>query len=78
MDDGLRGVSTRNYMDLIPQMDETFEVSKSSVSRQAIEAAEAEMEALLSRCFDDLKLAHHLYGRRGLRRAYDDRRGGRG
>ena len=32
------------------------EVSKSSVSRQAIEASEAELEALLSRRFDDLKL----------------------
>jgi len=31
-------------------------VSKSSVSRQAIEASEAELEALLSRRFDDLKL----------------------
>jgi transposase-like protein len=33
-----------------------FGVSESSVSRQAIEASEAELEALLSRRFDDLKL----------------------
>jgi transposase-like protein len=56
LDTLLRGVSTRNYKDVIPQMAETVGVSKSSVSRQAIEASEAELEALLSRRFDDLKL----------------------
>ena len=56
LDTLLRGVSTRNYKDVIPQMAETVGVSKSSVSRQTIEASEAELEALLSRRFDDLKL----------------------
>src|ERR1017187_1555068 len=56
LDTLLRGVSTRNYKDVIPQMAETVGVSKSSVSRQANEASEAELEALLSRRFDDLKL----------------------
>ena len=56
LDTLLCGVSTRNYKDVIPQMAETVGVSKSSVSRQAIEASEAELEALLSRRFDDLKL----------------------
>ena len=56
LDTLLRGVSTRNYKEVIPQMAETIGVSKSSVSRQAIEASEAELEALLSRRFDDLKL----------------------
>jgi transposase-like protein len=56
LDTLLRGVSTRNYKDVIPQMAETVGVSKSSVSRAAIEASEAELEALLSRRFDDLKL----------------------
>jgi transposase-like protein len=56
LDTLLRGVSTRNYKDVIPQMAETVGVSKSSVSRQAIEASEAELEALLSRRFDDVKI----------------------
>ncbi len=37
-------------------MAETAGVSRSAVSRAAIEASEAEVEALLSRRFDDLKL----------------------
>ena len=56
LDTLLRGVSTRNYKDVIPQIAETFGVSKSSVSRQTIEASEAELEALLSRRFDDQKI----------------------
>jgi transposase-like protein len=56
LDTLLRGVSTRNYKDVIPQMAETVGVSKSAVSRAAIEASEAEVEALLSRRFDHLKI----------------------
>ncbi len=52
----LHGVSTRNYKQVIPQMAETAGVSRSAVSRAAIEASQAEVEALLSRRFDDLKL----------------------
>ena len=52
----MRGVSTRNYKEVIPTMAETVGVSKSAVSRQVIEASEAEVEALLSRRFDELKL----------------------
>jgi len=52
----LHGVSTRNYKQVIPQMTETAGVSRSAVSRAAIEASEAEVEALLGRRFDDLKL----------------------
>lgn len=52
----MHGVSTRNYKQVIPQMAETAGVSRSAVSRAAIEASEAELEALLSRRFDDLKL----------------------
>ena len=51
-----RGVSTRNYKDVIPRMAETVGVSKSVVSRATIEASEAELEAQLSRRFDELKL----------------------
>jgi transposase-like protein len=52
----MRGVSTRNYKEVISTMAETVGVSKSAVSRRAVEASEAEVEALLSRRFDDLKL----------------------
>jgi len=52
----LHGVSTRNYKAVIPEMAETAGVSRSAVSRAAIEASEAEVEALLSRRFDDVKL----------------------
>jgi hypothetical protein len=52
----LRGVSTRNYKEVIPIMAETVGVSKSAVSRQMVEASEAEVEALLGRRLDVLKL----------------------
>jgi len=52
----LHGVSTRNYKAVIPEMAETAGVSRSAVSRAAIEASEAEVEALLSRRFDEVKL----------------------
>jgi transposase-like protein len=52
----MRGVSTRQYQAVIPEMAETVGVSKSSVSRQVIEASEAEVETLLKRRFDDVKL----------------------
>lgn len=52
----MRGVSTRNYKQVIPKMAETVGVSKSAVSRHMAEASEAEVEALLARRFDDLKL----------------------
>jgi DNA-binding XRE family transcriptional regulator len=42
----MRGVSTRQYKGVIPAMADTIGVSKSSVSRQTIEASEAEVEAL--------------------------------
>jgi transposase-like protein len=52
----MRGVSTRNYKEVIPSLAETVGVSKSAVSRRVVEASEAEVEALLSRRFDELKL----------------------
>src|SRR5262245_2131044 len=51
----MRGVSTRQYKAVIPAMADTVGVSKSSVSRQTIEASEAEVEALLSRRFDEVE-----------------------
>jgi putative transposase len=52
----MRGVSTRQYRGVIPEMADTVGVSKSSVSRQMIEASEAEVEALLGRRFDQVQL----------------------
>lgn len=52
----LHGVSMRNYKAVIPEMAETAGVSRSAVSRAAIEASQAEVEGLLARRFDDLKL----------------------
>jgi transposase-like protein len=52
----MRGVSTRSYKEVIPTMAETVGVSKSAVSRWVVEASEAEVDALLSRHFDELKL----------------------
>ena len=52
----MSGVSTRQYRGVIPEMADTVGVSKSSVSRQTIEASEAEVEVLLSRRFDEQKL----------------------
>jgi transposase-like protein len=52
----MRGVSTRQYRSVIPEMADTAGVSKSSVSRQLIQASEAEVEALLDRRFEDVNL----------------------
>ena len=52
----MRGVSTRQYRSVIPEMADTVGFSKSSVSRQIMEASAAEVETLLGRRFDELKL----------------------
>lgn len=73
----LRGVSTRNYRDVIPAMAETCGVSKSSVSREFIEASAEQLQALAERRFDDLDLlviyidgvqfgGHHVIGAVGV------------
>ncbi len=52
----LRGVSTRQYRDVLPQMAATVGVSKSAVSREAIEASAAQLATLLERRWDDVDL----------------------
>ena len=52
----LRGVSTRQYGDILPQMAETVGISKSAVSERAIEASTAQLEELLARRWDDVEL----------------------
>ena len=74
----MRGVSTRQYRSVIPEMAVTEDVSKSSVSRQIIEASEAEVETLLGRHFDESKLVViHIEGMVFWRPSHD-RRCGRG
>ena len=48
----MRGVSTRSYERVLPEMAETCGVSKSQVSRQTIEASEKALAALVERRFD--------------------------
>src|SRR6516162_4691767 len=49
----LRGVSTRQYKHVLPEMAQTVGVSKSSVSREVIEASEQVLRQLAERRFDD-------------------------
>lgn len=52
----LRGVSTRQYRAVLPEMAETVGVSRSSVSREAIGASEEELRRLCERRLDELDL----------------------
>jgi putative transposase len=52
----LNGVSTRRYSRVIPEMADTVGVSRSTVSRESIEASEAALQQLLERRFDDVEL----------------------
>jgi len=52
----LNGVSTRRYERVIPEIADTVGVSRSTVSREAIQASEAALERLLERRFDDVEL----------------------
>ena len=76
----LRGVSTRQYRDILPQMAETVGISKSAVSERAIEASSAQLEELLARRWDDVELLviyidgmrfgeHHVISAVGVDRA---------
>ena len=52
----MRGVSTRNYEAVIPEMADTCGVSKSSVSREFVAASAEQLRALCERRFDDRDL----------------------
>ena len=52
----LRGVSTRQYQRVLPEMADTVGVSRSTVSRETMEAAAAELERLLNRRFEEVEL----------------------
>ena len=52
----MRGVSTRNYRRVLPEMAETVGVSKSAVSREFVEASAEELRSLAERNFKDTDL----------------------
>jgi putative transposase len=52
----MRGVSTRHYAAVIPEMAETCGVSKSAVSRDFVEASAEKLKELSERRFDDVDL----------------------
>lgn len=71
------GISTRRYQDVLPEMAETVGVSKSSVSREFVEASAEVLQKLAERRFDDRDLlviyldglvfgAHHVLAAVGV------------
>lgn len=52
----MHNVSTRNYHRVIPEMAESVGISKSSVSRQFVEASAQELERLAARRFDEVEV----------------------
>ncbi|MBX3100869.1 MAG: IS256 family transposase [Salinibacterium sp.] len=52
----MRGVSTRNYAEVLPEMAETVGVSKSQVSREFIDAGERLLKELTERDFSETRL----------------------
>lgn len=52
----MRGVSTRKYAQVLPEMAETVGVSKSQVSRKFVEASEQTLKDLTERRFDDKEI----------------------
>ena len=49
----MKGVSTRNYKSILPEMAETVSVSKSQISREFIAASEKQFKRICERRFDD-------------------------
>jgi putative transposase len=76
----MRGISTRQYAEVLPEMASTCGVSKSTVSREAAEAGEETLKELLERRFDAIDLLviyidgmqfgeHHVISAVGVDRA---------
>ena len=73
----LRGVSTREYAEVLPEMAETVGVSRSSIRRQAIEASAEQLKQLQERRWDPIDIlviyidgqrfgAHHILSAVGV------------
>lgn len=52
----MRGISTREYHEVLPRMAETVGVSRSAVSRQAIEASVEQLRQLQERRWDQVEI----------------------
>ena len=52
----MRGISTRQYAEVLPEMASSCGISKSNVSREAAEAGEEALKQLLERRFDQIDL----------------------
>ncbi len=76
----LRGISTRQYAEVLPEMASSCGVSRSTVSREAAEAGEAALKELLERRFEEIDLLviyidgmvfgeHHILSAVGVDRA---------
>ncbi len=52
----LRGISTREYQEVLPQMAETVGVSRSAISRKAVEASVEQLQQLQERRWDNVEL----------------------
>ncbi len=75
----MRGVSTREYQEVLPQMAETVGVSRSAISRQAIEASAEQLKTLREKRWDTVEIlviyidgqrfgAHHILSAVGVDR----------
>jgi putative transposase len=73
----LRGVSTREYQEVLPAMADTVGISRSSVSRQAIEASSEQLKQLQERRWEAVEIlviyidgqrfgAHHVLSAVGV------------
>jgi len=73
----LRGVSTREYQEVLPQMAETVGVSRSAISRKAVEASAEQLKQLQDRRWEDVEIlviyidgqrfgAHHILSAVGV------------
>jgi transposase-like protein len=76
----MHGISTRRYVEVLPEMASTCGVSKSTVSREAAEAGEAALKELVERRFEGIDLLviyidgmqfgeHHVISAVGVDRA---------
>ena len=52
----MRGVSTREYQEVLPQMAETVGVSRSAISRKAVEASADQLKQLQERRWDEVEI----------------------
>ncbi|HEY4362990.1 MAG TPA: IS256 family transposase [Bryobacteraceae bacterium] len=52
----LRGVSTREYQEVLPQMAETVGVSRSAISRKAVEASAQQLKQLQERRWENIEI----------------------